>query len=65
MKVVLCRLTISIRRYSINSRVKHQPLRFKVSIIEDEKVFVLVFQSLDSMGLSFGEIPDIAFLGCV
>lgn len=35
---------------------------FKVTLIEDEKIFILVRESLDHMRLAFREIPDVAFI---
>lgn len=35
------------------------PDLLKVTIIEGEKVFVLIFQTLDVMSNTLGEVPDI------
>jgi hypothetical protein len=42
--------------------VETRPRRLKISIIKDEKILILVRQTLDNMRLTLGEVPDIALV---
>jgi hypothetical protein len=42
--------------------IETRPRRFKIPIIKDKKILVLLRQTLDDMRFTLGEIPDIAFV---
>lgn len=58
--MVLCRESVDGIKYQRLLRCINIPDFLKVAIAENEKVFVLIFQTLDIMSNTLGEVPDIS-----